>query len=99
MAERVAHRRAPQIAFFTGSVDALASAFADILVANISPEAIVALAPEILRVLKPGGIALTSGFENYEAEEVRRQVEDAGGSIIEERQKNNWSFLAFRSPD
>src|SRR5438477_4970819 len=53
---------------FVGSVDAVAAAAADLVVANISPEAIVRLAPDLLRVLRPGGVLLASGFECDEVE-------------------------------
>jgi len=48
---------------FTGSAPAIASGRADLLVANISPEALRELLPEFLRLLKPGGRAILSGVE------------------------------------
>ena len=45
--------------------------------ANISPEAIVALAGDLLRVRKPGGVLLASGFEVHEVEQVRAALPDA----------------------
>ena len=55
---------------FVGSVDAVAPAVADIVMANISPEAIVR-APDLIRVLRPGGVLLASGFELHEVEQVK----------------------------
>jgi ribosomal protein L11 methyltransferase len=43
---------------FIGSVDAVRSGAAGLIAANISPEAIARLAPELLRCLRPGGVAL-----------------------------------------
>jgi ribosomal protein L11 methyltransferase len=48
---------------FTGSADAIRSHLADVLVANISPEALTALRNELPRILKPGGTAILSGLE------------------------------------
>jgi ribosomal protein L11 methyltransferase len=77
---------------FLGSVDALRAGSADVVVANISPEAIIALAPEFLRVLRPGGVLIASGFEVHESGEVQRALPE--GSKI--RAKGNWAALTLR---
>lgn len=83
---------------FTGSVDAIRSGCAGIIDANISPEAISHLAPEIFRCLRPGGIALLSGFERHETAAVRAALEKHG-EVREVRHKNNWALLeAIRKP-
>src|ERR1700733_4952853 len=43
---------------FVGSADAVATGSVDIVVANISPEAVMQLAPDLVRVLRPGGVLL-----------------------------------------
>ena len=73
---------------FTGSVDAVKSGGVDLVVANISPEAIRALAPDLLRVLRPGGTLLASGFELGEVDQVRAVLPPAA----EIRQKGNWAL-------
>lgn len=73
---------------FVGSADAVASGVADVVLANISPEAIVALAPDLTRVLRPGGVLLASGFELHEVEQVRTALPDTR----EIRQKGNWAL-------
>jgi len=75
---------------FVGSVDAVASGVVDLAMANISPEAIVALAPDLLRVLRPGGVLLASGFELHEVEQVRAALPTAR----EVREKGNWALVA-----
>jgi ribosomal protein L11 methyltransferase len=75
---------------FVGSVDAIASASADLVVANISPEAIVSLTPDLLRVLRrPGGVILASGFERHEVELVKAKLPPAR----ELREKGNWALI------
>jgi ribosomal protein L11 methyltransferase len=74
---------------FIGSVDAVAAGSCDLVVANISPEAIVGLAPDLLRVLRPGGVLLASGFELREV----RQVQTALPPAREVRHKGNWALL------
>jgi ribosomal protein L11 methyltransferase len=74
---------------FVGSVDAVASKSVDLLVANISPEAITQLAPDLIRVLRPGGILLASGLEISDVE----QVKAALPPVREVRRKGNWALV------
>jgi len=73
---------------FIGSADAVRSSAADIVVANISPEAIAALAPDLRRVCCPGGIILASGFELPEIDQVRAAL----GGHPEIQTKGNWAL-------
>lgn len=77
---------------FVGSVDAVADASADLVTANISPEAIIALAPDLLRVLRPNGMLLASGFETHEAP----QVLSAFPLSAEVREKGSWALALLR---
>ncbi len=79
---------------FIGSADAVATACADLVVANISPEAIIRLAPDMVRVLKPGGILLASGFEVAEVDQVRAALPPASDVRI----KGNWALVGGRQP-
>ena len=74
---------------FVGSVDAVASSAADVVLANISPEAIAQLSADLMRARKPGGVLLASGFETHEVEQVRAALPTAR----EVRQKGNWALL------
>jgi ribosomal protein L11 methyltransferase len=78
---------------FIGSVDAVRSGSAQLIAANISPEAIAQLAPELLRCLRPDGIALLSGFERHEAPALATELERRGGHIRESRYKETWALL------
>jgi len=75
---------------FIGSADAVAPGVADIVTANISPEAIAALAPDLTRVLRAGGVLLASGFERHEVEQVRAALPAAR----EVRESGNWALIA-----
>ncbi len=79
---------------FIGSADAVAAGAADLAVANISPEAIMQLAPDLLRVLRAGGLLLASGFEIAEAQQVQKALPPAR----ELRHKGNWSLLVTARP-
>ena len=74
---------------FIGSVDAVAPDVADVVMANISPEAIIALAPDLVRALRRGGLLLASGFELHEVE----QVKAALPVPREVREKGNWALV------
>jgi ribosomal protein L11 methyltransferase len=73
---------------FVGSVDAVRSGIADLAVANISPEAIIQLAPDLRRSLRPGGVLLASGFEAHEVDTVQAALPRAR----EIRRKGNWAL-------
>jgi ribosomal protein L11 methyltransferase len=74
---------------FIGSADAVRSAAVDLVVANISPEAIIALAPEFARVLRPDGVLIASGFNFSEVETVRVALT----GVREVRQKGEWAAM------
>jgi ribosomal protein L11 methyltransferase len=80
-----------------GSTEAFADHIADIVVANISPAWISDLAPEWLRLLKPGGIAILSGFEEADIDRVSLALKTAGASIISEFSENEWRMLEIRA--
>jgi len=78
---------------FVGSVDAVAAASADLVVANINPETILRLAPDLIRVLRPGGVILASGFERDELELVKAGLPPACAI----REKNSWALIVSRT--
>ena len=78
---------------FAGSADAVDARVADVLVANISPEAVIALALEFRRALRPGGVALLSGFERNEIATVRAAL--PGGKVEEICTKGNWALVEW----
>ena len=87
----IAHGRVRDV--FTGSVDAVRCHFADLTVANISPEAIQHLAPDLLRSLRPGGLLLVSGFETHEVELLKA----AFPWWKEVREKGRWALAIARA--
>lgn len=79
---------------FVGSVDAVASDSIDLVVANISPRVIVQLAPDFLRILRPGGVLLASGFESAEVERVQTVFPTARDI----RRKGTWALMVVAVP-
>lgn len=78
---------------FVGTAGAIRAASCDLAVANINPETIRALAPDLVRVLRAGGIAILSGFEIPEVAVVEAALRAAGAAICGARAKGSWSAL------
>jgi len=89
----VAVELARQEVSFIGSADAVRSHSVDLIVANISPEAIIALAPEIARCLRTGGVAIVSGFENADADLVEGALRSSGLARRSSDSKGSWNAL------
>jgi ribosomal protein L11 methyltransferase len=78
---------------FVGTVDAVRGASVDLAVANISPEAIIALAPQLMRVLRAEGVAIVSGFEAPEVAAVSAALEASGARVRSSPAKGSWNAL------
>jgi ribosomal protein L11 methylase PrmA len=78
------------VASFLGSVDAAADACADVLVVNIGPAAVIEMKADIVRALRPGGVALVSGFEREDVPAVLAAY--PGGGL---HAKNEWRLLEY----
>lgn len=76
-----------------GSAGDLPAACADLIVANISPAWIADLAQEWVRVLKPGGRAILSGFEADDVPRVSAALEAAGARILSQSGEQEWRML------
>ena len=89
----VAVELARQPLSFVGTVDAVRGASVDLVVANISPEAIIALAPQLVRVLRAKGGAIVSGFEALEVAAVEAALKANGARVRASPAKGSWSAL------
>jgi ribosomal protein L11 methyltransferase len=90
-AVRIAKRRTARC--FVGSAPAVRPGVADLVTANISPEAIIELAGELMRCLRPSGILLASGFEAQEVDQVVRTLR-TNGELLHLSQKGRWALAA-----
>jgi len=91
--DRVAVELARQPLSFVGTADAIRGRCIDLVLANISPEAIVMLAPQLIRVLRAGGAAIVSGFELGEADAVQTALEQCGALAKSTLTKGNWCAI------
>jgi ribosomal protein L11 methyltransferase len=81
---------------FVGSADSIASGAADMIVANISPAWIAELAADWMRILKPGGVAILSGFEAADISVVSAAITKAGGRVTGEFGELEWRMIEVR---
>ena len=77
----------------TGSAPDFPAALADIVLANISPAWISDLADDWVRVLKPGGTGILSGFETNDIARVSSALENAGARIAGIHGEKEWRMI------
>jgi len=82
---------------FIGSADAVRSAGVDLVVANISPEAVIRLAPDIVRCLRTPGVMIVSGFEVAETPEIEAALRASGALVCSTPSKGDWSAIVASS--
>ncbi len=80
-----------RVGLFAGSLRAIRTAAVDFVVANINAEALAALAPEIDRILKPGGGAALTGFPARNLDAVRAAY-GGRGTVLE---KDEWRAIVW----
>jgi ribosomal protein L11 methyltransferase len=68
----------------------------DLILANILPRPLIALASGMRRALRPGGIALLSGLLNHQAHQVRAHYRAAGFRLLSARRHAGWTVLALQ---
>jgi ribosomal protein L11 methyltransferase len=81
------------VALSLGSAGDFPEGLADLILANISPAWISDLASEWVRVLKPGGLAILSGFEAGDIARVSSALEAAGARVAGEFGEHEWRML------
>jgi ribosomal protein L11 methyltransferase len=67
----------------------------DLVVANILPRPLIALANAIRTALRPGGVAVLSGLLNHQAHQVRAQYRAAGFHLLAARRHAGWTVLVL----
>jgi ribosomal protein L11 methyltransferase len=80
-----------QVGLFAGSLRAVRAGAVDFVVANINAETLTSLAPEIERILKPGGGAALTGFPARNLEGVRAAY-GGRGTVLE---KDEWRAIVW----
>jgi len=68
----------------------------DLVLANITADAIIGLAAELAHALAPGGFLVASGITGERAQEVGRFLARAGLEIVDKTDDDGWVALALR---
>lgn len=79
---------------FVGSVESVRTKTVDLVAANIDAPTLAGLAPEIHRVLGPGGRALLSGFSVQQVSELQQTFAAAGLKDFDRLVQDEWAGLA-----
>ncbi len=87
-------RNRADVPVYVGSADALADAVVEVMMANLTAEAIRGLLPEMHRIVRPGGSVLLSGILGAQADAVRGDVVVAGFAVRRERAMGEWVVMA-----
>ena len=67
----------------------------DLVLANILPRPLIALAPAMRRALRPGGIAVLSGLLDHQARQVRATYAAAGFHLLHRATRSGWTALTL----
>ena len=68
----------------------------DFISANIVADIIIRMAPDVGKYIKTGGIVITSGIINTQADEIRSIMESYGFTVIDTVTENDWVAYAFK---
>jgi ribosomal protein L11 methyltransferase len=67
----------------------------DLVLANILPRPLIALAPAMRRTLRPGGIVVLSGLLDHQARQVRAVYAAAGFRLLHQTSRSGWTALTL----
>jgi ribosomal protein L11 methyltransferase len=67
----------------------------DLVLANILARPLVGLAPEIAKLVKPGGRVILSGLLTHQEPQVRAAYAGRGLTLVNRRRLNGWSTLTY----
>ncbi len=68
----------------------------DLVLANLTADALIPLSPEFPQVLKPQGVLVVSGVLLEQVDEVRSALESEGLGVIEMKPDGEWITMALR---
>jgi ribosomal protein L11 methyltransferase len=68
---------------------------ADIVLANILPRPLIALAPAMRRALRPGGVIVLAGLLDHQARQVRATYAVAGFHLVRHTTRSGWTALTL----
>jgi ribosomal protein L11 methyltransferase len=94
--ENIARNANGAVTVYCGSMDSVPTSSVDLLLCNLTAEAIADLFGEIQRAVRPGGDALLSGILIEQRDRIHGVVTRGGFTILQERTQGEWLGLAIR---
>lgn len=94
----VEYNKLSQITVKEGNLLDEAESGADVIIANIIADVIIAMAPDLKRLMKPGGIFIGSGIISFREEAVQEALEASGFTVLQIRDDNDWRAIAAKAP-
>jgi ribosomal protein L11 methyltransferase len=70
----------------------------DVVLANLTADVIIPLAPEFPQVLKPQGVLIVSGVLTEQTDDVRTALQSHNLGVIEMKPDGEWMTMALRKP-
>ncbi|MBC6441356.1 MAG: 50S ribosomal protein L11 methyltransferase [Rhodospirillales bacterium] len=70
----------------------------DLVLANILANPLIAMAPDLAAVLKPGGVAILSGMLATQADDVQAAHQQVGLTLLERIDLRDWATLSMMKP-
>jgi ribosomal protein L11 methyltransferase len=67
----------------------------DIVLSNIISATLIRLAPEIVRIVKPGGLWIVSGIITANWPDVKRAAHSRGFELVEQKEEDGWVAAGF----
>lgn len=95
--ENVSYNNLNNIEILYGNLVDVIEGKADVVVANILAEIICILTEDVKRVLKDGGIFITSGIIHDRVDMVVKKMEASGFEIIEVNRDGEWNCIIAKS--
>ena len=90
------HRNGVGVPLFVGSIDALCTGCAHLVLANLTCDVIRSLLGEIRRILVPGGVAVLSGILDSQRDALKAPIRVEGFQIQSELQRGEWIAMKVR---
>ena len=94
--ENVGYNNLNNIEILHGNLVEVIDAKADIVVANILAEIICILTDDVKRVLKDGGVFITSGIIHDRVDMVCEKLEATGFEVIEKNRDGEWNCIVAK---
>jgi len=95
--ENVSYNNLDNIEILYGNLVDVIEGKADVVVANILAEIICILTEDVKRVLKDGGVFITSGIIHDRVDMVVKKMEASGFEVIEVNRDGEWNCIIAKS--